>query len=172
MQDYIRTSTYQRAMLDNTADFHDKVVYTHTYTHPDPSTRSYTHIQTIYICTLALLCTNKPCFTTQLTFMTRSLTHILTHPPTNEPCWIMQPTSTTRSLTDVACCRPHCWKTLKKDSFSLDLESTRKQNGALIVLEFDVKRYISSSTALPVTRTTADFIRRRSLEGLNCQVLQ
>jgi len=49
MQDYIRTSTYQRAMLDNTADFHDKVVYTHTYTHPDPSTRSYTHIQTIYM---------------------------------------------------------------------------------------------------------------------------
>lgn len=25
MQDYIRTSTYQRAMLDNAADFHDKV---------------------------------------------------------------------------------------------------------------------------------------------------
>ena len=25
MQDYIRTSTYQRAMLDNTADFADKV---------------------------------------------------------------------------------------------------------------------------------------------------
>jgi len=26
MQDYIRTSTYQRAMLDNAADFHDKVI--------------------------------------------------------------------------------------------------------------------------------------------------
>ena len=25
MQDYIRTSTYQRAMLDNSADFQDKV---------------------------------------------------------------------------------------------------------------------------------------------------
>lgn len=25
MQDYIRTSTYQRAMLDNTIDFQDKV---------------------------------------------------------------------------------------------------------------------------------------------------
>ena len=29
MQDYIRTSTYQRAMLDNTADFNDKVGLSH-----------------------------------------------------------------------------------------------------------------------------------------------
>ena len=27
MQDYVRTSTYQRAMLDNTVDFMDKVVH-------------------------------------------------------------------------------------------------------------------------------------------------
>jgi len=27
MQDYIRTSTYQRAMLDNSADFQDKVYF-------------------------------------------------------------------------------------------------------------------------------------------------
>ena len=27
MQDYIRTSTYQRAILDNADDFTDKVIY-------------------------------------------------------------------------------------------------------------------------------------------------